>query len=403
MFQQDAKQSVKRIFIVTGEPSGDQRAAELITDYQKKMTSQANTPLVQFFGMGGEAMQQAGAQLIFHIEHMAVVGLTEAVKQWSTIYKAMQTVKAWLAQYRPDLIILIDYPGFNLNLADYAKRLHLKTIYYISPQIWAWRPQRIKRMQHSVDHMVVLFPFEVAYYQKAGIPVSLAPHPLVQRVHPAHHDVKALKKHFHLECDAPCITLMPGSRPQELNILAPFFYQAAILLKQNHPRLQVLLPLANATHRDILKTVVPQLFNCQWISIHIQQAYEALAISDAALIVSGTATLEAALLKTPMVIAYRTHWLTYWLAKCLIDRKHIKHIGLCNIVAQKEVAPEYIQKEASAQQLAQAMEYLLKPDRNRNVRQAMAKVREKLTGYPTQNMVDVVIHYLSHNTPFRGL
>ncbi len=371
----------KRILIVAGEPSGDQHAAALIKSCHKQLSES-----IEFFAMGGKAMEQAGAQLLVPIDRLAVVGLTEVIKQLPAIRTAMKILKRWLADNQPDLVILVDYPGFNLRLADYAKLLKLKVLYYISPQIWAWRPQRIKRMQYSLDHMAVLFPFELPYYQKANIPVSLVPHPLLKAVHPSLNP-EQLKQNWHLKDIFPIITLMPGSRPQELKAMLTVFYQTACLLKKYYPKLRCLLPLASGSNCDQLKAICPPIIHCSWITILEQQAYDALSISDVSLIASGTATLEAALLKIPMVVAYRTHWLSYWLAKRLLK---LNAISLVNIIASRPLVPEYLQKQLTAFNLACAIEKLLQPQANQDMRTALHAIEQTFTGHPIHHLPSII-------------
>lgn len=359
-----------RILIVSGESSGDQHAATLINACRDELTFS-----IDFFAMGGQAVRKTGAHCLVDIEEVSVVGLTEIIKRWPAIRRAMKTLKRWLADNRPDLVILVDYPGFNLILARYAKRLNLKVLYYISPQIWAWRPHRIARIKACVDHMVVLFPFEVPYYKAARIPVSLVPHPLLKQVRVSAMPYQ-LKKKWRVINGKPIITLMPGSREAELRRLAPLFYQTVCRLKAHYPALHVLLPLVDPKHRQWLDRIQPAIGQCPWVTLLEQQAYDALSVSDVALIASGTATLEAALLGVPMVVAYRTSWLTYRLAKWLVK---LPYISLCNIVAGRKIVPEYVQHQATSEALAQALAYLLRPRTNHAMREALVLVKRELS------------------------
>jgi lipid-A-disaccharide synthase len=329
-----------KLTIITGEASGDLLASQLV----KKLKQTADCPIIS--AMGGAKLRDAGAEIIVDAKDLAVVGFIEVIFHFRAIYRAWKTIKQHLSTTRPDLLILVDYPGFNLRLAKAAKKMGIKVLYFISPQIWAWHYSRINIIRDNVDMMVVIFPFEEKIYQQEKIPVTFVGHPLVDVVKTT-VDSTTTAKNLSLDQAKPIIGLMPGSRSGEIQRLLPVIIDSAQLIKKDKPDAQFILPVASSLDENKLKQ---QLTKANLpIQLIKEQQYDALQLCDVVIVASGTATLELALLNIPMVIIYKTQWLTYQLAKCLAK---VSYIGLCNIVAEKIVVKEFIQQQATANNIS---------------------------------------------------
>ncbi len=347
------------ILLIAGEASGDLLGAELI------QAIQAQNSNLTLECMGGPQMQKTGARVLIDSSALAVVGLWEVITHFFKLRKAYDQIKHYLKQQRPALVILIDYPGFNLRIAKIAHQLGIKVLFYVSPQIWAWRYHRIHHIKQYVDHIVVFFEFEKALYECEKIPVTLVAHPLLKLTQ-SPVDKTAAYQALKLDTQHPVIALLPGSRQQEIRTLLRLMIAAQTLIQERLPRAQFLLPLASSLSMNDLQ---PYLNNT--IQVTTRPAYEVLAISQAAIVASGTATLEAALMKTPMVIVYKV-W-GYTLAR----RWFIKtpYIGLCNIAAQQEIAKELIQDEAKPKLIA---EEILRLIEDRHYRESTLKPFEQV-------------------------
>ncbi|QOX77994.1 lipid-A-disaccharide synthase [Trichlorobacter lovleyi] len=363
------KNSRQRVMIVAGEASGDIYGAGLVRAVH------AADPAFSFFGIGGLRMREAGCETLVDSADMAVVGLVEVLKHFDVIAAAFLKLKKILLENPPDLLILIDYPGFNLRLAKVAKKAGVKVLYYISPQIWAWRQGRVKKIKRLVDHMAVILPFEVPFYEQAGVPVSFVGHPMADLVTVSLTRNQAATS-LGLDPSKQIVGLFPGSRRSEVSRLLPTILEAARLLQQRLPGLQFVLPLASTLSDDDL---APWLENCELpITVTRERIHDLMRACDAVISVSGTVTLEIALVGTPLVIIYKLASLTFQLAKRLVK---VEHIGLCNIVAGETVARELIQQEASPEQIAGEIERLLSDAAyNAALRERLAHVRERLGG-----------------------
>ena len=353
--------------IVAGEASGDMYGATLAAEMR------ALSPETSFFGMGGDSMRRAGVETLVDANVMAVMGLVEVLGHLPVIVKGFNVLKERLLTDPPRLMILIDYPDFNLRLAKVAKKAGVKVLYFISPQVWAWRSGRITGIGRVIDMMAVLFPFEVPFYQKAGIPVSFVGHPLLDMVRPSMGKREAAAS-FGLKPQGKVVGLFPGSRKSEIARLLPVILEAARLLKERHPELQFLLPLASSLREE---DIPPQL-TASGLPIRIVSGrnHDVMAACDAAVSVSGTVTMELALVGIPMVIIYRLSELTYQIGKRVIQ---VPHIGICNIVAGKGVARELIQHEVTPEAMAEEIGKILTSDAYaRRMRRDFAEVRVKL-------------------------
>ena len=315
-------------------------------------------------------MRRAGVECFTDITELAVIGFTEVIKHFSRIKKVFDQTLKEIDTTRPDCVILVDYPGFNLRLAREIKKRGIKIIYYISPQVWAWREKRVLKIKNLVDRMIVLFPFEQDIYSKYGMKVNYVGHPLVDEIIVDKDQTEVLKS-VGLSASKTTIGIMPGSRAKEIERHLPCMLEAAqILFKQNQERQFILLKASSIP----LKLIEDQLFSYKHLPLKIYDGptYDGINAMDAAIVASGTATLECALLKKPMVIIYKTSWLTYFLAKSLIK---IPYIGLVNIVAGKKIAEELIQEDANAANIANAVETAL---HNPQITDELAAVKTSL-------------------------
>jgi len=359
----------KRIMIIAGEASGDLHGSALVRE------ALSRDPSLRFFGIGGPLLREAGADTLVDAREMAVVGLVEVAAHFPTIFRAFRRMADILKQDPPDLLILIDYPDFNLRLARVARRAGVRVLYYISPQVWAWRVGRVKKIARLVDRMAVVFPFEVPFYEREGVPVSFVGHPLVDSVRPTMMQDEA-RRAFGLEPGCRTVGLFPGSRVQEIRRHLPVILESARLLKQRFPDLQFILPLASSLERA---DVDPFLSSAAIpVAVVSGKGHDVIRACDAIISVSGTVTLEIALLGVPMVIIYRVSPLTYAIGKRLI---RVEHIGICNIVAGKRVVREMIQHEAEPAPIADEIARILTDaGYAEEIRKGLALVRERLGG-----------------------
>jgi len=357
----------RTVLIVAGEASGDLHGARLVREMK------AIDPSLSFCGVGGRNLEAEGVRLIARSSEMAVVGLTEVFSKLRFIAGVYFRLRGMLRAGKQDLVILIDYPDFNLRLASEAKRAGVPVFYYISPQVWAWRRNRIHRIRQVVDRMAVILPFEKEVYAEMGVDVDFVGHPLLDAVNRSRSRTEALAA-FGLRDARPIVALLPGSREKEVTSLLPEMAGAAGILVRDFPDTQFVLPLAEtvdpALVRDILRG------HAAPVTVLPGQMYDAVGISDAAMVASGTATLETALLGTPMVIAYRISPLTAAVGRRVI---RVKHIGLVNLIAGKTLVPELVQDDANAARLAAEVKAIL-ADRQRSdvMRSELAAIRRKL-------------------------
>lgn len=332
---------MSRIFLVAGETSGDRHAAALVRELRRLQ------PSLTFAGLGGPEMRAAGVELTADLTQHAVVGLLEVVRHLGTLRRLFRDAAAALDAHRPDLVILVDYPGFNLRFAREAKRRGIPVVYYVSPQVWAWGAGRLRTIKQLVDRMLVFFSFEEQLYHEAGVPVTWVGHPLLDAVRVTQPRADALAQ-YGLRTDQPLIALLPGSRRQEVQKLLPVLAGAADRLAGQLRGVRFLVLQAPGLPTELYKaalagthadcTIVPE-----WDD-------NLLAACDLALVASGTATLECALLERPMVIVYRTNALTWWIGTKLVQ---LPYIGLVNVVAGRKLVPECLQGDATPERIAE--------------------------------------------------
>lgn len=376
----------RHIMVVAGETSGDQHAAEMIRALEHLR------PGHRYSGMGCEALAAAGMERIVDARDLAVVGLWEVLAHYRDIRRALETLKARLREDPPDLLVLVDYVEFNLRLARAAKGRGIPVLFYVSPQVWAWRARRVWRIGEVIDAMAVLFPFEAAFYERHGIPVRYVGNPLVDTVR-ASAPPEGIRRSLGLAPDRPVVGLLPGSRSGELRHHLPVMMQTCRWLRRRHPGLDFVMPLAPGVNveRDVAPHLDPEL-GIRQVTGH---THDVMAISRALIIASGTATLEAALMGTPMAILYRVSPLTYAVLKRMLL---IRDIGLANIVAGERVVQEFVQSQARPETIGAEVERLLTdPGYHEEVCRGLAQVRERLGDQGgSENVARMALELLDH-------
>ncbi len=360
--------SKRKALIVTGEASGDLHAANLIEEAGRI------DPDLGFFGVGGARMAAAGCEILIPGETISVMGLVEVIGQFPVIYRAFQRLKQILhGADRPDLLICVDFPDFNLRLARQATRAGIPVLYYISPQVWAWRRGRVKKIARVVDRLAAILPFEPEFYRGLDIEVEYVGNPLLDEV-VTRQDRKSLLARYGFPEEGPVVGLFPGSRRNELRYNLEVMLQTAESILRKEPQARFLLPVAPSLGREFL---AERLCGSQLpLALTDDGIYDVVGACDAVLCVSGTVTLQTALVGTPMAIIYKMSPLTYEIGRRLI---RVPHIGLVNIVAGERIVPEFIQHEANAENLSRELLRMLRDQPYRNQIQAkLAGVREKM-------------------------
>jgi lipid-A-disaccharide synthase len=369
-----------RILIITGEASGDLHGANLAAALKRI------DPSIELTGVGGGAMREAGVDLLPGIPQIDTIGLIGPSRVRALVRRVL-AIRRWLKSEPWDLVVLIDNPGLNFHFAKVAKAAGRRVLYYIAPQLWAWRARRMKWIQRRVDHVVVILPFEEDLYRQAGVPCTFVGHPLLDAVAPS-YDKAALRRLFRLDERAPVVGLLPGSRESEVRMLLPLMLSAAARLRGVEPTAQFLLAQA-PTIQDAL---VHECLEGSPVSVRVvrRQANEVMAASDLLIVASGTATLQAAVIGTPMILVYKLHWFTYLLGRLLV---RVPWIGLVNLVAGRLIVPELLQHEATPERIGVEAVRLLR-DRTAcdEMRIALRKVCEAL-GNPgaSQRAASVVV------------
>ncbi len=334
------------IGMVAGEASGDLLGSHLIEALK------AARPDLKFVGIGGPRMKSAGMEIMFPMEKLAVNGYVEALRHYFEIAGIRRKLRAYFLENRPDLFIAVDAPDFNLDLELALKQRGITTIHYVSPSIWAWRGERIHKIKRAVSHMLALFPHEPGIYQQAGVPVDFVGHPLAD-IFPIQSKRAEMRDAMRIPMNAKVFAFLPGSRQSEVKQLALTYIETAKLILKKLPDARFLVPLASRETRMIFEQV---LYDCDAqelpITMLFGHAQDAMIAADGVLVASGTATLEAALLKRPMVITYRMPAFSWWLMK---RKGYQPYYGLPNILCERFVVPELLQEDATPENLAQAL------------------------------------------------
>ena len=336
------------IALVAGEVSGDILGAGLINALK------LHYPNARFIGVAGEQMKKSGCETLFEMEELSVMGLAEVLKHLPRLLKRRKQVIETMLEMKPDVFIGIDAPDFNLTVEEKLKANGIKTIHYVSPSVWAWRRERVNKIVHQVNRVLCLFPMEPQLYLDAGGKAEFVGHPMAQTM-PVDVDQSSARRQLGVAPSIPVFALMSGSRVSEIDYMAPVFFQTALLLLKRYPQAQFLMPVATqATHRRISKILASAQFSNLSITLVDKQADTVCTAADVVLVTSGTATLEVALCKRPMVISYKISPLTYAYVKRKVK---VPHVGLPNILLNKCAVPELLQHDAMPEKLAEAMIY----------------------------------------------
>jgi lipid-A-disaccharide synthase len=334
-----------RIAIVVGETSGDMLGAGLVEALRKRY------PDAVFEGIGGPLMQVHGFQSLFPMERLAVMGLVEVLgRLFELLSIRKQLIKRWLAN-PPDVFIGIDAPDFNLTLEERLREKGIKTVHYVSPSVWAWREKRVLKISRAVDLMLTLFPFEARFYEKHQVPVKFVGHHLADKI-ALETPTRPARKALGLDPERPLVCLMPGSRGSEVERLGVLFLETAQLMLRRRPELQFVIPAASVDRRNQIQALLDDWAFPMPVTLILSQSHTCMAASDAVLLASGTATLEAMLLKRPMVVSYKVAPLTYRILKRLVKQPFV---SLPNLLAGRELVPEVLQDDATAMKLSALM------------------------------------------------
>ena len=364
--------------MIAGEASGDLHGAGVVRELMRR------NPSMEIFGVGGDKMQKEGMKLTYHVRETSFMGFVEVVKHLPLIRSVERTLEQLLIFKRPDVVVLIDYPGFNLRFARIVKRYGIKVVYYISPQVWAWKKGRVKKMRGTIDKMLVVFPFEVPIYEKENVPVQFVGHPLVEEM----QDVMTkdqFSKRNELDPAKKFIAVIPGSRRQEIENLFSVMVRASMELAQNGK--DVVVAVAPDLPMELYTRNLPPNANVKFIQY---AAHEVMKYAEFAFVTSGTATLETACVGTPMIVVYKTSAITYWIARLVVK---IKNISLVNIVAGRTIVPEMIQGDVTVGPLVNAARTIMNsPDQYNEMKEQLNIVRQKLGGIgASANVAEAVL------------
>ncbi|MBL0745206.1 lipid-A-disaccharide synthase [Chryseolinea lacunae] len=368
-----------RYYIIAGERSGDLHAGNLVKSIRKRDTQ------AKLRGFGGEYMRAAGVELTLHYANMAFMGFTQVVLNLGRISAYIKECTADILQFKPDVVILIDYGGFNLRIAKFCKKHNIKVFYYITPKVWAWGQYRAKALKENVDRMFVILPFEKDFFKKFEWDVDYVGNPVLDAVK-AHHTNPDFLSRWKLNRDREVIALLPGSRKQELQRIVPIMAQVA----KKFPEFQ----FAVAAVSTLDKSLYEPFLGMENISYVEEQTYDLLAHARAAIVTSGTATLETALFRVPQIVVYQTSWLNYSISKWVIL---VKFISLVNLIAGREVVKEMIQDDANADQISAELRLMMADtERRKAILDGYDEIITILdTGSASENAAELMIGYLT--------
>jgi lipid-A-disaccharide synthase len=379
----EQSQSLTIAFSV-GESSGDQHAAEMFMELKNQR------PGIKGIGMGGPQMKLAGIDIQYDSSGIGVIGVVEVIKHYAEIRRALKTMKQLLQKERPDLLVCVDYKEFNLKLARFAKKKGIKVLFYVSPQVWAWRPGRVKKYGAAIDMMAVIFPFEVPYYEAERVPVRYVGHPSVDKARPLRSKLDNFRI-MGLNHENPIVGILPGSRRNEIERMLPVMLAAAQKLQLSFPGIHFLLPQADSIPDALIAEHLKSAH--LMITVIKKKPYDVIQCCNAIMTTSGTASLEIALLGIPMVIAYKLSPLTYCLGRLLVKTPYI---GLPNIMLGRLAVKELIQHEASAANLAKELYKILSDrDYTKQITQDLRQVKQLLgKGGGSKNMALLAMEML---------
>ncbi len=371
-----------RFGIVAGEASGDLLGASLIASIKLRY------PDSIFEGIAGPAMIEQGAKSLFPMDRLSVMGIVEVLGRYRELYGIRQKLAEHFKNNPPDVFIGIDAPDFNLGLEQRLHDADIKTVHYVSPSVWAWRQGRVKNIYKCTDLVLTLFPFEAEFYKKHRVPVSFVGHPLADII-PLQSDKNAARKNLSLPLESEVLALLPGSRSNELQYLSEPFLEAVKWLKKQLPNLEVIVPLANINRRQQFEEILRNTSDAPSLKLVDGQSREVMASADVVLLASGTAALEAMLLKKPMVVAYKLSPITYWIAKWLVK---VKNVSLPNLLAGESLVPEYIQHEATPDNLGRAvLAYFKNPKQIKNIHHRFNDIHQSLKQDASHKAADAIL------------
>jgi lipid-A-disaccharide synthase len=373
--------SATKIVVITGELSGEIHAYHLVKALKNSLSA-------EFSGMGSKKLQEAGVHIIYDYSNISVTGITEILGKLKYIREAYSIMKQHIAREKPSLLILVDFPGFNLKIAKFAKALRVPVVYFIPPQVWAWRKSRIRKIRERVDKVMCILPFEKQLYEEYGVDATYVGHPFVNTVKPMYSRAEFYSK-VGIEQKGPLITILPGSRENEIKNHMPILLSIIAKLEQHIHKPTILLPLAESIELHFIEKHLP---GNHTIRTFKGLSYDALAYSDLAIAASGSVTLEAAILGTPTIVIYKISPLSYILAKLLVN---VRYISLPNIIAGKEIFPEFIQ-HLNPEKIAEKALYMLNNGREK-IKDDIETIHEKLGMFDSyQYAKDEIIQLLEH-------
>ena len=378
---------VPKLMIVAGEPSGDAHAAALVNALREREKR------LECFGATGPLMRAAGVETVVDSDELAIMGILEVTHALPKFLKAFRQLKDAAFERSPDAVVLVDWPEFNLRLASALHRRGLKVIYYISPQLWAWRPRRINRIKRDIDLLLSILPFEAEWFRTRGVEhVEFVGHPLAGEVTARFGREEFCRQHD-LDPTRPIVSFLPGSRRKELQRILPPMLEAIAKLASVRPEIQCVIVVAPSRTIEETTEIINRQNGAKSIKLVQRQTREALAASDAAAIASGTATLEAALLETPMVVVYKESFVNWHTLGRLIT---VTHYGLVNLVAGKEIAKELMQNDLTAEKLSDELLKLLDPANNKTARTQLAAVAHKLgEAGASERAAELILNWLT--------
>ena len=366
----------KHVMIIAGEASGDLHGSNLVRAICNKNKE------IYFCGIGGQALKKSGVEILVDASELSVVGITEVFSKIPTLFKAMAIVKRRLKSFKPDLVILIDFPDFNLKIAAAAKKLDIPILYYICPQVWAWRPGRIKIIQKLVNHVAVILPFEEDFYKKHNVPVTFVGHPLLdiytQNGYYQSSALETKERAGNENYGMPVIGLLPGSRDKEVIKHLPVMLAAAQILQDRLKNIKFIISIAPSVEKKYVEKILKNYRGISDYELATEGVKKVFEMCRMVVAASGTVTLEAAISGTPTIIIYKVSPLTYWLGRLMIQ---VKNVGLVNLIAGKNIAPELLQHKASPENIANTVFNMLNDTRGlQKLRKKVFEIRDMLGG-----------------------
>lgn len=369
-----------RIGIVAGEASGDILGANLIKALKSKYSE------IEFVGIGGPKMMAQGCISMVPMEKLSVMGIVEVLKQIRPLLDIRRRLIKHFIQSPPDIFIGIDSPDFCIPVERQLKKAGIKTVHYVSPSVWAWRQKRVFKIKKSVDHVLCLLPFEKAFYDRFEVPATFVGHTLADEI-PLEPDVKPARRELDISIDQKVVAIMPGSRKSEIQRMAPIFFEAAEIMQKSKPDLDFIIPAVNESCDSLIRLLLKNYPGIK-ARVVLGQSHQVMLASDAILLASGTAALEAMLLKKPMVVSYRLATVSWWLIRRLVK---VKWASLPNLLANKEIVPEFLQHDAVPEQLAASIIQCLNTEQQLETKQLFLELHQQLKQSADERAATVVL------------